>query len=87
VSIKDLDTAIAAGNLKGRTVADIATTDLLVAYPYEPMGAALQRLGIREISRLPVVEEEGSRKLIGIVLRTDIINAYNQALAKRATTP
>jgi len=87
VSIKDLDTAIAAGNLKGRTVADIATTDLLVAYPYEPMGAALQRLGIREISRLPVVEEEGSRKLVGIVLRTDIINAYNQALAKRATTP
>ncbi len=88
VSIKDLDTAIAVGNLKGRTVADIATTDLLVAYPYEPMGAALQRLGIREISRLPVVEEEGSRKLVGIVLRTDIINAYNQALAKRdATTP
>ena len=87
VSIKDLDTAIAAGNLKGRTVADIATTDLLVAYPYEPMGAALQRLGIREISRLPVVEEEGSRKLVGIVLRTDIINAYKQALSKRATTP
>jgi chloride channel protein, CIC family len=85
VSIKDLDAAIAAGNLKGRTVADIATTDLLVAYPYEPMGAALQRLGVREISRLPVVEEEGSRKLVGIVLRTDIINAYNQALTKRAT--
>jgi len=84
VSIKDLDTAIAAGNLSRRTVADIATTsDLLVAYPYEPMGAALQRLGVREISRLPVVEEEGSRKLVGIVLRTDIINAYHKALIKR----
>ena len=84
VSIKDLDTAIAAGNLSRRTVADIATTSgLLVAYPYEPMGAALQRLGVREISRLPVVEEEGSRKLVGIVLRTDIINAYHKALIKR----
>lgn len=83
VSIKDLDAAIAAGRLSGRTVAEIATNDVLVAYPYEPMGAALQRLGVREISRLPVVEEEGSRKLVGIVLRTDIINAYNKALDKR----
>jgi CIC family chloride channel protein len=83
VSIKDLDNAIAAGTLQEKTVADIATTDVLVAYPYEPMGAALQRLGVRQISRLPVVKEEGSRKLIGIVLRTDIINAYHKALANR----
>jgi CIC family chloride channel protein len=53
-----------------------------VAYPYEPMGAALQRLGVREISRLPVVKQEGSREIIGIVLRTDIINAYNHALVQ-----
>ena len=83
VSIKDLDNAIAAGTVQEKTVADIATTDVLVAYPYEPMGAALQRLGVRQISRLPVVKEEGSRKLIGIVLRTDIINAYHKALANR----
>ncbi|MEN8216370.1 MAG: chloride channel protein [Pseudomonadota bacterium] len=84
VSIKDLDAAIVAGQLSGRTVAEIATTDMLVAYPYEPMGAALQRLGVREISRLPVVKEEGSRQLVGIVLRTDIIKGYNDALAKRS---
>ena len=85
VSIRDLDTAIAAGNLSRRTVGDIATKDLLVAYPSEPMGAALQRLSIREISRLPVVEAEGSRKLVGMVLRSDIIHAYNKALVKRGT--
>ena len=79
VSLKDLDLAM-AGNLSGRTVSEIATTDLLVAYPYEPMGAALQRLGVREISRLPVVKTEGSNELVGIVLRTDIITAYNKAL-------
>lgn len=86
VSIKDLDNAI-VGNIANRTVADIATTDVLVAYPYEPMGAALQRLGVRQISRLPVVEEEGSRKLVGIVLRADIIKAYHHALTKRAQQP
>jgi chloride channel protein, CIC family len=83
VTTKDLDTAIAAGRLGGRTVADIAVQDVLVAYPFEPMSAALERLGMRDVSQLPVVEDEGSRKLAGIVLRTDIIKAYNKALKKR----
>jgi len=84
VSIKDLDNAMTRGKIAGRIVADIATTDVLVTYPFETMGVALQRLGMREISRLPVVVEMGSRKLIGIVLRTDIVNAYNKALEKHS---
>jgi CIC family chloride channel protein len=76
VSIKDLDTAIASGDIQGRAVSEITTTDLLIAYPYEPMQVALERLALRDISRLPVVQEEGSRKLVGILLRKDIINAY-----------
>ncbi len=76
VSIKDLDHAIASGNIKGRAVSEIATTNLLTAYPYEPMRVALQRLALRDISRLPVVQEEGSRKLVGILLRKDIIKSY-----------
>jgi CIC family chloride channel protein len=76
VSIKDLDNAIASGNIEGRAVSEITTTDLLIAYPYEPMQVALERLALRDISRLPVVQEEGSRKLVGILLRKDIINAY-----------
>ncbi|MCK5720604.1 MAG: chloride channel protein [Thiomargarita sp.] len=82
VSISDLDSAIAEGSLSRRTIADIVTTDILVSYPSEPMGAALQRLSVRDISGLPVVEKEGSRKLVGIVLRSDIIRAYNTALTK-----
>ncbi len=76
VSIKDLDNAIASGDIEGRAVSEIATTDLLTAYPYEPMKLALERLALRDISRLPVVQEEGSLKLVGILLRKDIINSY-----------
>jgi hypothetical protein len=67
------------------TVADIATQEgLLVAYPYEPMWKALRRLSRRDVGRLPVVEAEGSRKLVGAVRRADIIRAYDQAIAARA---
>jgi CIC family chloride channel protein len=85
VSIQDLERAKAAGPIDGRTVADVATQDgLLIAYPYEPMWKALRRLGRRDVGRLPVVEKEGSRRLVGAVRRSDIIRAYDQAIATRA---
>jgi CIC family chloride channel protein len=85
VSIQDLEQASAAGPIGGRVVADIMTREgLLVAYPYEPMWKALRRLGRRDVGRLPVVEKEGSRLLIGAVRRADIIRAYDQAIAARA---
>jgi CIC family chloride channel protein len=85
VGIQDLERALEAGPIEGKTVADIATTDdLLVAYPHEPMWMALRRMGTRDVGRLPVVEYEGSRRLVGTVRRSDIIRAYNNAIAQRA---
>jgi CIC family chloride channel protein len=85
VSIQDLERAKAAGALDGRTVADIATREgLLVAHPYEPMWKALRKLSMRDVGRLPVVEQEGSRRLVGAVRRADIIRAYDRAITMRA---
>ncbi len=85
VSIRDMEQAFEQGPLKGRTVADIATTeDLLVCYPDEPIGEALRRMGPRDVSQLPVLEKEGSQRLVGLLRRRDIIQAYNNAIAKKA---
>mgnify|MGYP001260559956 FL=1 len=85
VSIQDLEWAKAAGPTEGRVAGDIATKEgLQVAYPYEPMWKALRRLGRRDLGRLPVVEEEGSQRLVGMVRRADIIRAYDRAIAARA---
>jgi CIC family chloride channel protein len=85
VSIRDLEQALSAGTIDGKKVADIATTEgLLVAHPDEPMWKALKRLGTRDVGRLPVVQEEGSRRLVGVIRRRDIVRAYNHAIVKRA---
>jgi CIC family chloride channel protein len=85
ISIRDLEQALAGGAIEGKKVADIATTEgLVVAYPGEPMWRALKRLGTRDVGRLPVVEEEGSRRLVGVIRRGDIVRAYNHAIVKRA---
>jgi CIC family chloride channel protein len=85
VTIQDLERALHAGGAEIKTVGDIATTrELLVAYPDEPMWKALRRMGTRDVGRLPVVPEEGSRQLLGVVRRTDIVRAYNSAIIDRA---
>jgi CIC family chloride channel protein len=85
VSIRDLEQILSAGAIDGKKVVDIATTEgLLVAYPDEPMWKALKRLGARDVGRLPVVQEEGSRQLVGVIRRRDIVRAYNHAIVKRA---
>jgi CIC family chloride channel protein len=85
VSIRDLEQALAEGPPDGRTVADIATTDgLLTCFPEEPMWKALCTMGPRDISQLPVLEQKGSRRVIGLLRRRNIIQAYNNAIAKKA---
>jgi hypothetical protein len=66
-------------------VADIATTDgLLTCLPEEPMWKALCTMGPRDIGQLPVLKQKGSRRLIGLLRRRNIIQAYNNAIAKKA---
>ena len=85
VTIGDLDKRILDGDIKKSIVADIATTQgLLVAYPDEPMWKALYRMSSNNIGRLPVVEKEGSRKMVGVIRRENIIKAYDRAITKKA---
>lgn len=85
VSIGDLERAIQSGGFGNRIVSDIATTQgLLVAYPDEPMWKALYRLSSHNIGRLPVVESEGSRNMVGLIRRQDVIKAYDRAITKKA---
>ncbi len=85
VTIQDFDKSLDEARIEGRAVGDIATCDdLLVAYPDEPVWEALRRLSVRDVGRLPVLERVGSRHLVGIVRRNDIIRAYKVAIINRS---
>ncbi len=83
VTIRDVEAALARGDANGLTAADIATTSPLLAYPDEPLWAALKRLGGRDVGRLPVVARHNPRQLVGLIRRDDIIRAYNTAIIRR----
>lgn len=68
-----------------RTVGELCTQDLLVAYPDETMGDALRRMGARDVGRLPVVARDDPHRMVGLLRRTDLVRAYDLALTRRAT--
>jgi CIC family chloride channel protein len=86
VTVTDVDRAIAMNASRKTTVSDFGTprNRLVVAYPDESIGRALQHMGRRGLGRLPVVSREDPDELLGVVRREDIIKAYNVGLTRRA---
>jgi len=66
------------------TVGNICARDLLTTYPDETIGAALRRMSIRDVGRVPVVSHENPRSLVGFLRRSDAVRAYDLALKKHA---
>ncbi len=84
VSLRDYEQALEHQDLANLQVKDIATMrPVLTAYADEPLSDALERMSVRNISRMPVVSRENPYRLEGIIRRGDIVKAYTVALARR----
>ncbi len=81
-TIQDLDRA-QIENEPIHTVAQACTTKPWVTFPDETIGEALQRMSHEDLGRLPVVSRDNPRRLVGILRRSDVIRAYDIALARR----
>jgi CIC family chloride channel protein len=61
-----------------KTVNDVMTKQLVVAYPEEDLFSALTRIMTRGVGRLPVVSHDAPDVMIGIITRTDIAKAIEK---------
>ena len=59
-------------------VNQIMTTSLIVTYPDETLEAALRKLILNNIGRLPVVDRDDPSKILGILTKSDIIRMHAQ---------
>ena len=66
------------------TVGEICTRDVVVTHENETIGSALRKMGVRDIGRLPVVDSRNPKKMVGMLRRTEVVQAYDAALSKRA---
>ncbi len=84
VTLSDLQRAHERGAGLDTHVAAICTRELLTAFADESIGAALRRMSVRDVGRLPVVNRGDPAELLGILSRADIIRAYDLAATRRA---
>ncbi len=57
------------------TVVEAGSTDLVVTFPDEPLHAALTKMLNRNVGRLPVVDRNHPRKIVGYLGRAAILSA------------
>ena len=83
LSLQDIQKFEETGSLDETKVGEACSRQLITAFPNETLSAALRRMGMRDIGRLPVVSPEDSRRILGILRRSDTIRAYDMAVTRR----
>lgn len=84
IALRDYEKARMREDFDSLKVGDVMSTNLIVAYPEETLWDVMRKFGVYDVSRLPVVDPENPKKLLGLVRRRDVIRAYNHALERRA---
>lgn len=79
ITFLDMRQALDAGR-EDEPISNVMSKDLLVVHPHENLNEALKKFALRGIGRLPVVDRDDKRRLLGIITRSDIIRAYNKGL-------
>jgi len=63
---------------------DVANLRPVVMTPEENLNAAMRNFGLWDMEQIPIVESKEAHKLIGVLRRTEVINASNRALLSEA---
>ncbi|WMW21267.1 chloride channel protein [Methanolobus mangrovi] len=79
VTLKDVRDKVGHDELN-KTINEICTKDVEVAYPEETLNTVLKRLAAKDIGRLPVVSKTDNKKLLGIITRSDIVKLYDKKI-------
>jgi len=67
---------------------DVATLDPVAVMPSETLFDALNKFAYRNVVQLPVVSDPHTRRLIGVVRRSDLLEGYQKVvLHKREKLP
>ncbi len=75
------DIVSAGGPSMNITVGEAMSRDPITITPDLPVSMALARMASMGVGRLPVLSDEGDRRVIGMFRRVSVVNAYEMALS------
>lgn len=77
---RDVARALDEGLINVVIAADLQDDDVETVTPSESLLDASRKLGRRDVDYIPVVEHDGSRRLVGLLSRAEILEAYQTRL-------
>ena len=80
LSYADVARAIHEGLIDIVIAADLEDTEIQTVTPDDSLLEASRRLGVRDLEYIPVVESAESGRLLGLLSRADILEAYQTRL-------
>lgn len=83
VTLQDVEAAVSREKRSDLTAGDIANKSPIVAYPDQSVHDALAQLGGRDVGRIPVVDRDNPKKLLGVLRRHNVVDAYTRILAEK----
>jgi CIC family chloride channel protein len=85
ISLRDIRPILMEESLMDLVIAkDIMTEDVITLTTDENLYDAMGKFGIKDIGQLPVVERDNPKRVVGMLKRTDVIVAYNNAVLRRS---
>jgi len=83
VTLSDVEAAMEERGSSNLTVGDITSKSVVVAYPDEYIHDVFVKLGTRDVGRIPVVDRNNPKRLLGVLRRHDVVGAYGRAIRRR----
>lgn len=80
VTVSDITRSASSSHSK--TVGQVMTPRPVTVSPNSPVSVALERMAALGVGRLPVVDEDNPRRLVGVFRREDAVRAYHEALSR-----
>ena len=70
-------------NIENIRVKDLKTSPVITIFPADSLETAMSKMRYHHIERLPVVDPNNPKKLVGILSQRDVWSAYNKALLEK----
>jgi chloride channel protein, CIC family len=80
ITLHDLRQLLEKGHGDTRPLGEVAQCDPVVAYADEPLRVVVNRMAETGFTRLPVVENSKTRKLVGMISLSDLLRARTRSL-------
>ena len=84
ISLRDIRHTLLEDGLEGLVIAkDIMREDVITLTTDQNLYNAMEKFSLKDFGQLPVVDSNNPKRVVGMLTRANLMNAYNKAILKR----